>query len=178
MGQRRSSKVPFLSHDFLLLPELTATSLGLCLGCSWDVGDRLEMLLLAWVAFWCLLLKMANSFLSYSFIFINSCVPPYIFSMLCSLHMYRPLYQKWKAGLLVTGWVRNTKALSCLFVFIKLNDIIACWLLVLEIISSVIKIFMYFIAKYILREVCRFYCFRIVIHGFKCIMVQLSPLVL
>lgn len=45
-------------------------------------------------------------------------------------------------------------------------------------ISSVIKFFIYFIAKYILREVYCFYCFRSVIHGIKCRMVQLSPLVL
>lgn len=94
IGQRSSSKVPVLFQDFLLLPELTAAYLGLCLGCSWGVEDRLEMLLLAWVAFWCLPLKRANSFLSYYFIFTNSRVSPYIFSMLCSLHMYCPLYQK------------------------------------------------------------------------------------
>lgn len=131
MGQRNSSKVPFHFQDFLLLPELTATYLGLCLGCSWGVRDRLEMLLLAWVAFWCLPLKRANAFLSYYFIFINSRVPPYIFSMLCSLHMYCPLYQKWKTGLLVKEWVKNTEASSsvlgrniCSFL---LNGIIELW---------------------------------------------------
>lgn len=51
-------------------------------------------------------------------------------------------------------------------------------MLVLGIISSIIKCFIYFIAKYILREVCCFYYFRSVICGIKCDMVQLSPLVL